>query len=96
MGREKNFAGRLVTVLDEYNSVELQASSEAKAFAAGEADFMSFETTSQSLLPFDGDAEFEVQAAANESVLKMARLIEILYLVSKNRKFYLYCIYFQN
>jgi hypothetical protein len=83
---DKNFAERFVAVLEAYNGIEFQAYSEAKAFAAGEIESMSYETTSQTLLPFEGDAEFEVNAAANEAALKMARLIEILYLVSKNRK----------
>ena len=87
MGREKNFAEKLVAVLSAYNSIELQASNEATAFASGAASTMSYETTSQTLLPFEGNSEFEVMAAANEAALKMARLVEILFLAAKNSEF---------
>ncbi|KAE9547372.1 hypothetical protein FO519_009416 [Halicephalobus sp. NKZ332] len=86
MGREKNFAEKLVAVLSAYNSIELRASTEATAFASGTTSSMSYETTSQTLLPFDGNSEFEVMAAANEAALKMARLVEILFLAAKNKR----------
>lgn len=86
MGREKNFAEKLVSVLSAYSSVEIQASHEATAFASGKSSDMSYETTSQSLLPFDNNSEFEFMAAANEAALKMARLVEIIFLAAKNSK----------
>lgn len=86
MGREKNFAEKLVTILSAYNSIEKQANIEAKSFLNGENMSMNYETTNQTL-PFDANEEIEIIAAANESSLKMARLVEILFLSAKNSKF---------
>uniref|UniRef100_A0A7E4VT98 Pepdidase_M14_N domain-containing protein n=1 Tax=Panagrellus redivivus TaxID=6233 RepID=A0A7E4VT98_PANRE len=89
MGHEKDFPAKLVSVCKKMNKLEIDATKEAKLFVDGRIPINDCNYCARVAYEIDsyGNAiQFSPEAAAEGATNKLLKLLEMLYLLIKNKK----------